>query len=508
MNGKQIENEKQIEIRHCAGRAASIRDFADAMGQCSDRVKEVFFLRAVGVSAGCQKEVLQMDRKLSEKMNAGDGRYFRFSRLPGNVPVDETAFYTDCYEKWKSSGRCVLPVKAAHDGGLSFELAARACDTVCSLYGRLSGNRNESIEKNFAVKLLYWLDQIYGDLLRGCDYRESVKLVFQDVTKKQEYLFCYLLTLTGCDVLLLESSQDIDDTLERLHLSEKIVIGPAQRCDLPEYVPAAAAAQIQISPGVVNARRPDRDLRTNAWRNSHVQEPVKQAPSGGMGTGRDPSAARGSIRGLLAEETRRKQDDPIKAERVPKEEMGFEQLAQLASSVVMIAIHDAGGQTIGTGSGIMIGRDGYILTNNHVTSGGRSYSVRIEDDEMIYKTDELIKYNSVLDLAVIRIRRPLTPIPIYGGAAKLVRGQKVVAIGSPLGMFNSVSDGIISGFRNIDQVDMIQFTAPTSHGSSGGALLNMYGEVIGISTAGVENGQNINLAVGYESIRMFIHGFT
>ena len=59
----------------------------------------------------------------------------------------------------------------------------------------------------------------------------------------------------------------------------------------------------------------------------------------------------------------------------------------------------------------------------------------------------------------------------------------------------------------INDVDMIQFTAPISQGSSGGALLNMYGEVIGISTAGIDEGQNINLAMGYEGIRMFVQGF-
>ena len=83
----------------------------------------------------------------------------------------------------------------------------------------------------------------------------------------------------------------------------------------------------------------------------------------------------------------------------------------------------------------------------------------------------------------------------------------MVAIGSPLGLFNSVSDGIISGFRTIDDVDMIQFTAPISHGSSGGAVLNIYGELIGISTAGIDSGQNINLAVGYESILPFARSF-
>ena len=173
----------------------------------------------------------------------------------------------------------------------------------------------------------------------------------------------------------------------------------------------------------------------------------------------------------------------------------------------MIAIHDDRGDIVGTGSGIMIGRDGYILTNNHVARGGRYYSVRIENDEGIYKTDEIIKYNSVLDLAVIRIDRKLQPLPVYRGSKPLVRGQKVVAIGSPLGLFKSVSDGIISGFRRINDVDMIQFTAPTSHGSSGGAVLNMCGEVIGVSTAGIDEGQNINLAVGYEFINTFIRGF-
>ena len=54
---------------------------------------------------------------------------------------------------------------------------------------------------------------------------------------------------------------------------------------------------------------------------------------------------------------------------------------------------------------------------------------------------------------------------------------------------------------------MIQFTAPISSGSSGGAVLNMQGDVIGISTAGFDRGQNINLAVGYENIRMFLRGF-
>ena len=188
-------------------------------------------------------------------------------------------------------------------------------------------------------------------------------------------------------------------------------------------------------------------------------------------------------------------------------ELSYVELARLSTSIVMIAIYDNRRKRLGTGSGIMIGKDGFILTNSHVIRGGYYFEVRIEDDERIYETDEIIKYNQHLDLAIIRIARVLNPLGLYNGSESLVRGQKVVAIGSPLGLFNSVSDGIISGFRNIDNVDMIQFSAPTSPGSSGGAVLNMYGEVIGISTAGFSEGQNINLAVPYDAIYDFVKSF-
>ena len=170
-------------------------------------------------------------------------------------------------------------------------------------------------------------------------------------------------------------------------------------------------------------------------------------------------------------------------------ELSYEEIASLASSVVMIRIHDRTGEIVGSGSGIAIGKKGYILTNCHVVNKGAFFSVRLENDENIYQTSQIIKYHSQFDLAIIRIERQLKPIKIYDGRKPLARGQKVVAIGSPLGLFNSVSDGIIAGFREVeDRGEMIQFTAPISEGSSGGALLNMYGELIGISTAGIDQG--------------------
>ena len=189
------------------------------------------------------------------------------------------------------------------------------------------------------------------------------------------------------------------------------------------------------------------------------------------------------------------------------EEKSYEGLAALAPSVVMIGVHDSQNTLVATGSGISINKEGYILTNCHVIEKGQAFSVRLENSKVVYTTTSVIKYNPQLDLAIIRINHQLEPLPIYRGAKELVRGQKCLAIGSPLGLFNSVSDGIISGFRDIDGQEMIQFTAPTSHGSSGGALINTSGEVIGICTAGVEDGQNINFAVSYKHILQFASSF-
>ena len=130
----------------------------------------------------------------------------------------------------------------------------------------------------------------------------------------------------------------------------------------------------------------------------------------------------------------------------------------------------------------------------------------LEEETEVFYTNELIKYNQDLDLAILRMEKRRAPIPIYRGPEPLVRGQKVVAIGSPLGLFNTVSDGIISGFRTVGRRSMLQFTAPTSHGSSGGALLDVYGNLIGVITAGFDDGQNLNLAVDYQSILEFARG--
>lgn len=450
----------------------SLEAFTNIKGGVNRECKDVYFMRAVGAGKSLSEDVRKMDRTLTERMFAGQCRYNRVNEFPGAVPIELIQTYTDFYNNWIDSGRTKAVLRKTDEAGEFPQILGKAFAHVVNMLKNESGNISESIEKNFAVKLMFWFDETAAVLTTHWNPKLSMKFVVHNVRKSKKYLFCYLLTQLGIDVLMLQSKLDIEETLKQLQLSKTIVLGSFTECEIAKYR--------------AEEYRSEKPAPVRSEKTAEKQERIQPKP-------------------VIIQPVHRVQ--PKSGNDNVKDELEFEELALMAASVVMIAIHDESGKAIGTGSGIMIGKGGYILTNNHVASGGRFYSVRIEDDEAVYQTDEVIKYNPVLDLAIIRIDRQLKPLAVYHGQKKLVRGQKVVAIGSPLGLFNSVSDGIISGFRKIDDVDMIQFTAPISHGSSGGAVLNMYGEVIGISTAGIDNGQNINLAVGYEFINDFIRGF-
>lgn len=485
--------EQEIIYRHNAVHINSIDTFAGLKGGIGNSGRDVFFVRSLGVGEDTVQSVQKLDDTLGRLAAQGKLIYRRINGLPRLASVEEAEYYSGCYSNWVQSNRKRMKTRVTAGDERFSRALSRAAGEALEKYYLHKQNVTPSLEKNFIAKLMYWFDAVMKDILHGWEAQSCVKIVASDVIREQEYLFYYMVTFLGADVLLIQTERDVDEGLKSLNLSAGFVSGEMKKCRLPEYLPVSARQPepAKCSPAAKTAEpgagekikvkipeRPGRRSKNSDYGESAVRIP-RESP----------------VRASYAQSGRVRQ------------EKSFEELAKLASSVVMIEIHGRNGEVTGTGSGIMVGRDGYILTNNHVASGGRFYSVRIEDDSKIYTTDEIIKYNTVLDLAILRIRRSLDPIPVYKGRESLVRGQKVVAIGSPLGLFNSVSDGIISGFRTIDSVDMIQFTAPISHGSSGGAVLNMFGEVIGISTAGIDSGQNINLAVGYDCINMFIKGF-
>ncbi len=487
--------EEILNVRHNVINISSVMAFAHIRGGLHQNTRDVYFVRLLGDDGKLLQDVVQMDAESGALTAAGSCIYLRILKLPGLTDKTAADYYSGCYEKWKQDREQNLETRGSIQAGIFPKMLARACKEAVSVLARSKSAFSESMEKNFVVKLLYWLDQIIEKFSRDWQVHWNVKIVSHNIVRRQEYCFFYFLTWLGMDVLLIQSRQDVEPEMEKMGLSQSYRLGDWAENEFPSYsyengsvnpqaVPKCSVSQPQPAP--VRVTLPERNRKNTVQGQKTAKEPVRiSMPEQNY-----------RIRGQSQTET------------AEPREKSYEELASLASSVVLVGIHDNRGTMIGTGSGIMIGRKGYILTNNHVASGGYFYTVRIEEDDKVYETEEVIKYNPVLDLAVLRIDRTLQPLPVYSGTQKLVRGQRVVAIGSPLGLFNSVSDGIISGFRVIDGVDMIQFTAPISHGSSGGALLNMYGEVIGISTAGIDEGQNINLAIGYEGINLFIQGFT
>lgn len=507
-----------ITYRHNMLTIQSLDTFLNVKGGYHNGFRDVYFIRALGESSDLQAIIDEMDRKMNAEMEANRLIYRRITKLPQITEREDIKFYSEAYSDWKQTGKVRLRTQYKNDRFKN--VFSSAVERAIEKYKAVIPGTTETIVKNFAVKLWYWSDVLLEDVIEMWSERICVKVVTNHVTKVQEYLFYYLTTLIGCDALIINNRSDLKAPSDVTDLSAVFTLGPYGKKEFADYIPPRqeekrAKRTVTVSTdsyqGAATVRPVERPAGSQSpldARAPHTETILHNTNAAGTAVnGVSVYPRKGRVDTSSAISHVRNRGGNSDTDVCPRQEKTFEELALLASSIVMIAVHDAKGDMVATGSGIMIGREGFILTNFHVVRTGRVYAVRIEDDKTVYITDEIIKYNSQLDLAVIRIDRELKPLPIYNRKQKLARGQKVVTIGSPLGFFNSVSDGIISGFRIIRDVDMIQFTAPISHGSSGGAVINLYGEVIGISTAGIDSGQNINLAVGYDSIRMFTKGF-
>ena len=169
---------------------------------------------------------------------------------------------------------------------------------------------------------------------------------------------------------------------------------------------------------------------------------------------------------------------------------------QVASnSVIMLSCYDINGNLYATGSAFAAFEEGVFITNCHVIEK-EVYSIRAQmETGLEFSINSVVAYDADKDIAILRTETEtgLAPLPI-GSTANLERGEKVIAIGSPLGLINTISIGIYSGTIQDNQI-YLQFSAPISQGSSGGALFNNRGEVVGITAASFTEGQNLNLAI-------------
>ena len=195
-------------------------------------------------------------------------------------------------------------------------------------------------------------------------------------------------------------------------------------------------------------------------------------------------------------------------------------------STVLLEMKDSNGQRYGLGSGFFV-REGEIATNFHVVEGAYEGSAKLFDQTERYDIEGYTALDVNNDLIILKIKdrdqtivsRAALPL---GDSESVRPGDQIYAVGNPEGLEGTISDGIISGIRILNTGDKrIQITAPISPGSSGGAVLNTDGEVIGVSVAGLSSlrpissqkpqdaqyinvAQNLNLAIPSNSLGLLL----
>ncbi len=210
-----------------------------------------------------------------------------------------------------------------------------------------------------------------------------------------------------------------------------------------------------------------------------------------------------------------KVEEKVERVVVPQEEAVKRAVKKVGPSVVSIVTRDVEvvrdfffeavpREQKGLGSGVIIDKKGYILTNNHVIDDVDKIKVQLSDGRDF--EGELVGSDPINDLAVIKIDGDDLPVAVLGDSDKLEVGQLAIAIGSPydIEFSNTVTTGVVSALgreistssgRGETLGDLIQTDASINPGNSGGPLLNSQGEVIGINTAIIGNAQGIGFAI-------------
>jgi len=168
----------------------------------------------------------------------------------------------------------------------------------------------------------------------------------------------------------------------------------------------------------------------------------------------------------------------------------------------------------GLGSGFIINEDGYLITNFHVIEGETQISVEVyhqKDDQLerkVYKQVSIVAMNKFQDLSLLKIDDKDAPkfarVPM-GDSELLSVGEKVFAIGSPLGLERTVTEGILSTkTRQLQGELYLQTTAQINPGNSGGPLFNLRGEVVGVTNMKLLFGEGLGFAIPVEAVKFFL----
>ena len=192
---------------------------------------------------------------------------------------------------------------------------------------------------------------------------------------------------------------------------------------------------------------------------------------------------------------------PVRAQELSTREIA----ARATPATVTHLTFDAGGDTLGLGSGFLVADDrlaaGTIATNYHVVAGARR-AVAVFANGTTREVVALLATDSVADLALLLLDPTGLPAPLpLGPPAPPAVGEKVVAIGSPFGLAQTVTEGIVSAYRPNTRAPRLQVSAAISPGSSGGPVLDTRGRVVGVTASYLAGGQQLNFAVPVAALR-------
>lgn len=174
--------------------------------------------------------------------------------------------------------------------------------------------------------------------------------------------------------------------------------------------------------------------------------------------------------------------------------------AQLRSRVFRVDVYDHSGQLRATGSAVAVTTTD-VVTNYHVVKEAWSAELVTEDGTR-YPVLGMTAFDQNQDLAVLRVNGTLQPVQLR--TTPVETGEEVVAIGSPVGLINTVSTGVVSAVRTLSGSEVIQVSAPISKGSSGGGLFDRQGSLIGITFGLMEGGQNLNFAIPVKYVQQLL----
>lgn len=169
------------------------------------------------------------------------------------------------------------------------------------------------------------------------------------------------------------------------------------------------------------------------------------------------------------------------------------------NSVFLVYLNDSGGNPDALGSAFLV-TSNLLITNAHVVEAG-SPVLAVGPVRVPLKVVRIDKTN---DLAILSVDLSLVSKPLTLSSDGPSPGEQVFAVGNPEGLEKTISQGIVSGIRRLDDRDLLQITSPISHGSSGGPILNAKGEVIGVAVGMLEDGQNLNFAVPVKYVRALL----